>query len=70
MIPAGISIMAIIFFITKLPALKQFNIFNFMIGAGYLSDRGFLFNQNINVAGILPFPVKGVHFVAQSWPVC
>jgi len=51
-IPAGLSIMATIYFVTKLPSLKHFNIFSFMTGAGYLNNDDFLFNQNINIPGI------------------
>jgi ABC-type transport system involved in multi-copper enzyme maturation permease subunit len=47
-IPLGMAVMSALFFITKMPALKHLNIFNFMVGAGYLSDTDFLFNQPIN----------------------
>jgi ABC-type proline/glycine betaine transport system ATPase subunit len=35
-----------------MPILKGMNIFNFMVGAGYLSNDNFLFNQPINSLGI------------------
>jgi hypothetical protein len=52
-IPLGMALMSAIFFITKLPALEDVNIFNFMVGAGYLSNDNFLFNQPINSTVIL-----------------
>ncbi len=51
-IPLGVAVMSALFFITKMPALKNLNIFNFMVGAGYLSNETFLFNQPINFPGI------------------
>jgi ABC-type transport system involved in multi-copper enzyme maturation permease subunit len=51
-IPIGVAAMSALFFITKTPLLGSFNIFNFMVGAGYLSNRDFLFNQPINFFGI------------------
>ena len=51
-IPLGIAFISALFFITKMPALKNLNIFNFMVGAGYLSNDNFLFNQPINFLGI------------------
>jgi hypothetical protein len=51
-IPMGVAIMSALFFILKIPVLKEINIFNFMTGAGYLSNDNFLFNQPINSLGI------------------
>lgn len=52
-IPLGVAIMATFFFVAKLPALKSINIYNFMTGAGYLSNDDFLLNQPINYIGLL-----------------
>ena len=52
-IPLGVAFMSILFFITKMPVLKNLNIFNFMVGAGYLGNDNFLFNQPINVLGVV-----------------
>ncbi|MDB5019543.1 MAG: hypothetical protein JWQ28_670 [Pedobacter sp.] len=61
-IPVGVTIMSLMFFIMKTPLLKHLNIFNFMTGAGYLSDTTFLFNQTINIGGI--FVILGGLFMA------
>jgi ABC-type transport system involved in multi-copper enzyme maturation permease subunit len=52
-IPLGTALMAVVFFVTKLPALEKANIFNFMTGAGYLSNDSFLFIKALNAVGIL-----------------
>lgn len=53
LIPAlGVAILSAVFFITKIPALQPLNIFEFIIGSGYLSNANFLFSKDINLAGI------------------
>jgi hypothetical protein len=51
-IPVGVAVMSALFFMTKTPLLGRLNIFNFMVGAGYLSNDDFLFNQPVNLFGI------------------
>jgi hypothetical protein len=51
-IPLGVALLSVLFFVAKIPVLKGLNIFNFMVGAGYLSNNDFLFDKAINVLGI------------------
>jgi hypothetical protein len=52
-IPLGLSLLAIVFFVTKLPALEEVNIFSFMVGAGYLDNNNFLFKDTINFGQLM-----------------
>lgn len=56
----GIAIIGALFFLTKLPALKMFNLFNLMCGAGYLSNETFLFIRPFNWQGVLACVVVAV----------
>ncbi len=49
----GVGIMVTLFFISKFPFFKPLNIFNYMAGAGYLSDENFLFQDSINWVGAM-----------------
>lgn len=51
-IPVGVAIMSALFFLAKMPMVKAINIFNFMVGAGYLNNDDFLFGRPINIPAV------------------
>ncbi|PSR54921.1 hypothetical protein AHMF7605_16135 [Adhaeribacter arboris] len=58
----GVGIMVTLFFVSKFPFFKPFNIFNYMTGAGYLSNDNFLFQNGINWVGTVACLVLGSSF--------